>query len=246
MRLESYIDSSDITYEQYVSGIDSYFSVDEGFKEVKDKSVAFVKRQLKMASDEFDKISHELGLSLIQISHALTEKNVFKLLKSIGFSFVKLLSSLNGLSGIVRQGLFDAFEELSKTQLWMKFKSGVAAWDDILDRYPVMKKVTGVLVAGLLFFMWTQMTFIGNLDYDFDFTSIALALKGKYSLEQIFGGPEGAMLLTLFASGSLISVAWLGETVYNLILALVYTGSKKLSTVDHKVVNIIKSKMVFE
>jgi hypothetical protein len=50
-------------------------------------------------------------------------------------------------------------------------------------------------------------------------------------------------MLTLFASGGLISVPWLGSSAYNVILALFYTGYSKLRDSDNRIVNMIKSKI---
>ena len=43
--------------------------------------------------------------------------------------------------------------------------------DQVIQKYPKIAKVTGIVVAGLLLFMWINMTFIGDLDYDFNFNS---------------------------------------------------------------------------
>lgn len=244
MRLQQYINETNITYEQYVYGINSHFLLDEGLGDIKDKAVGFIKNKLKGASDEFDRISNEFGLSIVQIAHAFIERDMYKLMKSFGFSFVKILKTLHDLTGIVRTGLFETFKDLSDTTIFKKFRAGTVKWDDVTDKHPVLKKVTGPMVAGLIFFMWTQMTFIGNLDYDFNFDTIAAALKGSYSLEDVFGGPQGLMLIALFSTGGLISVPWLGGTLYNLILALTYTGIKKISGSDYKVVQKIKSKVM--
>ncbi len=244
MRFNEYLIESEVTYEQYVQGINSYFSLDEGIVDIKDKTVNFIKKRLKGASEEFDRISHDFGLSLVQIGHALIEVDIFKLMKAFGFSFKMVLKTLHDLSKIIHTGLFETFKELSDSRVFRKFREGTAKWDEVTNKYPILKKATGPIVAGLIFFMWTQMTFIGNLDYDFDFTAITAALKGNYSLEDVFGGPKGLMLIALFSTGSLISVPWLGSTAYNLILALVYTGIKKVSGSDLSIVKKMKSKMV--
>lgn len=245
MRFEAYLVESDVSYEQYVQGVESYFSVDEGLKELTDKAANFVKSKFKEASKEIDRIMLDTGLSIVNIAHAFLEKDVYRMMKAFGFSIKVILKSLHDLTGLVRKGLFDVFEKLHKTKLFQKIHAGTVKWDEIVEQYPILKKVTGPIVAALLFYIWTQMTFIGNIDYDFDFSSITSALKGNYSLADLFGSPHGVMLLSLFASGSLISVPWLGSTAYNLILAIVYTSVKRLHSVDHKIVKNIKSKLEF-
>jgi hypothetical protein len=244
MRFDHYINESDITYEQYIQGVSYHFGLDEGIVDLKDKAVGFIARKFKEASAAIDQMIFDFGLSATEIYHALTERNMFKLLKSFGFSLKTVMSSLNNLTTFIRQGLFEVFSELYKTKAYQKIRQGTIKFDELAEQYPILKKITGPAVAGLLFFMWTQMTFIGNLDYDFDFTNIGLALKGAYSLEEIFGSPEGLMLIGLFATGSIISAPWLGKTIYNLMLALFYTGVKRSAHSESPIVKKIRAKLV--
>ena len=106
--------------------------------------------------------------------------------------------------------------------------------DEVLDRYPKLKMVTGFVVAGLLLYIWLNMTFIGDLDYDFNFTDLTNALGGSFSIADLFVSPEGLMLMTLFGTGAAfgLSIPWLGKTAFNLTLAIVYTGYARLKGKD--------------
>ena len=70
------------------------------------------------------------------------------------------------------------------------------------------------------------MTFIGDLDYDFNFTNVVNSLQGRYSITDLFVSADGLMLIALFGSGTAfgLSMPWLGAKSYNLLLALTYTG----------------------
>lgn len=242
MRLEQYLVDSNITYEQYCNGIDSFLSMDEG---VMDKITGTVSKVFGAVKSELTKIADEFGVGLEHLVHAFKNKDVFHLMKVVGFNIKTLLKSINSLSKLTTQGLNSVFTEIHKTGVFQKLRSGAMTVDEVMDKYPILKKVTGPAVAGLLFYMWTQMTFIGDMDYDFDFSKIKQALSGKFSIADLFMSPEGLMLTTLFATGGLMSVAWLGKTTYNLVLALTYTSYKQKGA-DLSVVKKMRSAIELE
>jgi hypothetical protein len=68
-------------------------------------------------------------------------------------------------------------------------------------------------------------------------------LSGKFQLADLFLGPSGLILITLFLTGPYISVPWLGSSIYNMAIAVFYTGYVKLKETDMNVMATIK-KMV--
>ena len=120
---------------------------------------------------------------------------------------------------------------------WLdKLKAGTAKIDDLLNRFPILKKITGPVIAGLLFYIWLNMSFTGSFSYDFDMSQILAALVGSYSITDLLATPEGLATLTLLVTGILtagaLSFPWLADSVRNLVLALVYTGAKKAKIPD--------------
>lgn len=229
MKLEKYLNENTITYEQYCLGVDISFGTNEvSLSDIKDKAVGFVTKLFDVAKEDIKKIKEEFGLGWDEISAAFKDKDMFKFMKGVGFKLKALTKAINLLPNLLREGLLHVFKEIHETGLGRQIKNGTVKMDEVLERYPILKKVTGPVVAGLLLYIWLNMTFIGNLDYDFDFSDMASALKGKFALEDIFGGPEGLMLTTLFSTGTLISAPWLGATSHNLVLALVYTAFKRM------------------
>jgi hypothetical protein len=51
------------------------------------------------------------------------------------------------------------------------------------------------------------MTFIGDLDYDFNFSDLIAALKGSFSIADLFTSPNGLMLIALFGTGSMLGLS---------------------------------------
>ena len=96
------------------------------------------------------------------------------------------------------------------------------------------------------------MTFIAkysDVDYDVSFSdivsAIVLALTGNFLLADLFASPSGFMVITLFFAGSLISFPWLGLTIINFSMAVVYTGYKKFKNSDRATLRKIQSKIKF-
>jgi len=171
----------------------------------------------------------------------LKKKQFYEILKSFRFNISLIFRCVFELSKAVRGGLLAIFKELYKTGAIQKLKSGAIKIDDILNKYPRLKMVGGVVVAGLLLYLWLNMTFIGDLDYDFNFSDISNALSGSFSIADLFVSPEGLMLLTLFGTGVGfgLSIPWLGKSAYNFTLAIFYTVYNRNKGKDFKFKDII-------
>lgn len=212
-------------------------AMDEGILDRITGAFRKLKKELKLLVDE---LMMDAGL----IMDALKQKTVFGILKAFGFSLKALLKSLNKLTGLFRKGLHKVFEELHKTGLIQAVHAGTTKVDAIMDQFPLLKKLTGPLIAALLFYIWVNMTFVGDFGYDFDWSDMAAALAGNYSLAELFTSPAGLMTVTLFATGGLVSVAWLGSTGANALLAIIYTGLQHLKGSTNPTVKRIRARMV--
>lgn len=257
MRLQNYLIEPEITeaitYDFYTHMLDYVCSdeytedgLNEGVKEffasIKDGAVGRISDVFKTIKKDLSTIADDFGMGAKDVVDAFKSKNMFNILKAFGFNVKSLFKSVNTLSNLVRKGLFGVFKEIEKSGALKKIKQGTMKVDDLINKYPILNKVGGVAVAGLLFFIWTQMTFIGDLDFDMDFSLIKDALSGNYSLADLFVSPQGLMLLTLFATGGLVSVPWMGSTLGNLVIALTYTGFKQFKG-NPSILNKLKSKI---
>ena len=73
--------------------------------------------------------------------------------------------------------------------------------------------------------------------------TILNCLRFSFYLADIFASPERLMLISLFFTGSFISVPWLGTSTANLILALTYTALTKAKNIDKEQLQRLKSKI---
>lgn len=173
------------------------------------------------------KLADLTGESFDALLSAFRSKDLFNILKAVGFSFKKLYAGVQSLLSLVPKGLMLAFSALRDTRLVKALRSGAVTVDSFLNEHPTLRKLVGPAMAGLLLWIWLNSAFTGDPAFDLDVTSIIAALSGKFSIEQLFASDAGSTSLALFAAGfSGIGVAWLGTSVANFILALLFTGAK--------------------
>jgi hypothetical protein len=246
MQFTQYLNEQEVTYEDYCIAVDYTFGINENvWQDIKHKVAGVMTKMLERVRDDLLQIGTDFQMGMGEIIDAFKSKSMFNLFKSLGWSFTKLVKAIDAFTALIRDGLLNTFKQLHKTQVVQKLRAGAVTLDEVLDQHPILKRLVGPAVAGLLFWIWLNMTFIGNLDYDMDFTNMAKAMAGSFSLADLFASPEGLMLTTLLATGSVISAPWLGLKLYNLTLALVYTGLKhaKGKDVHHAVVSKMRSKI---
>lgn len=149
--------------------------------------------------------------------------------------FAKIKFSMKYLFKIVKLG-FTAYKQVIKAISEYIANTKVGKWteeklkdlDAFLAKHPRTKRIAGIAVAGILIYIWLNMTFTGNADYDFDMGDMIMALGGGFTLSKLFAGPEGMALLTLFATGMLgLSFPWPGPQHIQFVSAVLY-GSAKL------------------
>jgi len=247
-------DTQLVTYEIYCGAIDLVFDnklTESYFNEnfagtIKNMNLA---RGLIRVFNELryniQKIGKDFSMNLNDLINAFKERNIYDMLKAFGFNIKLVFRAIGAFTNALRGGLLEVFKDMARTKTFQKIQSGAIKVDQVLDKYPILKRLTGIVVAGLLLYIWLNMTFIGDLDYDFNFSDTVAALHGSFSIADLFTSPEGMMLLTLFGTGFAfgLSVPWLGKSIYNLTVAIIYTGYAKIKG-DKTKLDLIKKKMM--
>lgn len=225
-----------VTYEEYCAALAHMMGQELSFS-----LPGPLMKWIEEAKDLFKQIADEIGASVMDLIAMFRHKDIFMLMKGVGFSLAKIMKALAKLPSLITKGLLAVMHTIIASGILDKLKSGAMTVDALLNKYPILKMLVGPALAGLLLYMWLNMSFIGDFSYDFDMGTIIDAFKGAFTLHDLFLTPEGLAMLALFAVGSFtgLSVAWLGENTLNLLIALLYTGAVRL----HKsgVVNALKS-----
>jgi len=179
------------------------------------------------------KIAAETHTDWTIIAKAFASRSVYELLKAVAFSITKLYSAVKAFASVYEHGLLTVFNKIAATGAFQKLRSGVLKVDDLLNQYPILKKVAGPAVAGFLFWCFLHANFTWNPSLDMDFTPIfKAALNGHWSFEQLLLTPSALLALTtLFTSLAgitIMSPIWLATSNRAVMMALFYTGLKHL------------------
>jgi hypothetical protein len=164
------------------------------------------------------------------------DSKVYKLFAKLGWSMTKLFDLAKKGMKHYKDAVHAVGEYVSKTGAGKWTAEKLKGLDEFLKKHPKTRKIAGIALAALLIYMWLNMTFIGDFDYDFDLSHVIEALHGKYSLVDIFSGTAGATFITLFLTGSALGLTfpWPGPTHIKFVTGVLYGLSKlvkqKLST----------------
>lgn len=156
------------------------------------------------------------------------DSRVFKFFSAIQFNLNKLWKTIKMGYAAYGQIQHAVAEYVSKTKIGKWTEEALHGLDEWLKNHPRLKRIGGLAVAGMLIYIWMNMSFTGNFNYDFDFSTILSAASGTYSLSTLFAGPEGTRMLLLFATGVIgLSFPWPGPTSAKFVVALL-NGLRKL------------------
>jgi len=197
-----------------------------------------------------DMLRETANVGLDAVLKAFKEKSVFTLLKGVGFSLIKLLKAVKLASSVFSNALYHALEDLremvgnSAAFKSLRIPERLEVLDRLLKKYPVIAKLSGIVVAGLLMWMWLHASFLGHDQRDLDLVdSVIACVRGNFDLKELFTSPAGVHGLACLAFGlatggagitaygfDKVSTAltWVSGDVYNLLLALFYAAAKHI------------------
>jgi hypothetical protein len=185
---------------------------------------------IKKKIDFIKEVAKAAGQDLTKIIQMFKDSRFFKIFKVIGFSIKKIvqlfqlgIKTYNNLQNILA-------EKIASLGGVKKIKKNLHLLDDWFNEHPVLKKIGGLAVAGLLFYIWTQMSFTPDLEYSMDFKDILSALSGNFSIGDLFASAAGITMLTYLASGMLLglSAPWPGKQSTQIIGGLIFSAYRLL------------------
>jgi hypothetical protein len=184
----------------------------------------------KSVKSELTSLANDIKVEFKDVLKCFANGEAFKLFKALKFSLTALLKGIRTFVALLPRGITSFFQELHDAGYVEKLRTGAVKVDEILHKYPVLKKLAGPVMAGLLFWMWTSMAFTGDPWTDFDVSHIGDAMLGHYSIETLFTSPAGLTGLALLAAGITmpgLPISWLGVTLFNTLIAIAFTLGKK-------------------
>ena len=194
----------------------------------------------KAMTAEVNNLVKDLGVARDELVNAIKEKSVFRAVKAVGLGGGKF--ALDGLK-IIDSAVNFAADKVAATQMVQGLQKGTVKVDEFLNKYPKLKTVGGVAIAGFLTYQWLQMSFSGNLDSDYDLSNIPEAIAGNIGFTEVLATPAGIKGLGLLAAGIAtggMTTLWAGGRK-GMMMAAAYTGAKKAG--NSKLANNIFGKM---
>jgi hypothetical protein len=167
-------------------------------------------------------LASKLSLKLTDVMKLFANKSVFQFFQKIKWNLDYLFKIIKDGHRAYTQIISAISEYVSKTKVGRWTEDKLKDLDKWLQNHPKLKRIGGIVVAGLLIYIWFNMTFIGDAQYDFNLTDVYAALSGKFSLSTLFAGQSGTQLLLLFVTGVIgISFPWPGPASVKFLYAMI-------------------------
>jgi hypothetical protein len=188
---------------------------------------SFLSKQYNFVKD----LASNISVSIKDLAKLFMNKTVFNFFSKIKWSFEFVFDLAKKGLRIYREVLDVIGEYVAKTKVGRWTDDKLRDLDNFLKTHPKIKRIAGIGVAALLIYIWFNMTFTGDFEYDFNLVDVLAALGGKFSLSQIFAGKDGMKLLLLFATGVIgLSFPWPGPTSIKFLTAAVQSVAKWAKT----------------
>jgi len=223
MKLDGVTLQEENTYLEFVRWADSY--EEDRLEEFKIKIPEVIRRQITFVK----KLARDSGFKFSSLLKFFKEKVIFQFFTKIKFSFVELHKILKkGFKAY--QGVLDAVSEFIAQSGIGKFTAEkLKELDKFLLKHPKVRRLAGIGVAALLVYIWFNMTFTGDPQFDFDMSDLLAALAGNFSLANLFSGTQGTKLLLLFATGAIgLTFPWPGPARIQFAIGIIQTLAQKV------------------
>jgi len=159
-------------------------------------------------------VAKALKTSLGSVVELLKDSRVTRFFSKVGWSFQKLYDlakkgyhTYKEVRDIIRK-----FAESIGARGYRWTNEQLAKLDNFVRSNPILMRVSGFALAGLLAYIWFRQADTGDATFDFDASDIINAFSGNYSFLDMFGGKDGLMYLVTLALGtSGMSFVWPGS-----------------------------------
>lgn len=196
---------------------------------------AKAKKQLAHEYEHYvSTISENVGTSKKAVIKCLEEPSCANALKACNYSFATMYGAYQLVDKAANDGVLHVLGYLAKGNVFHKMQHKLHGkgkkMDEILNKHPCIKKLTGPAIAGLMLYGWNHCD--TNSAKDWDMSKIAKAFKGDFSVEDFIQSSECVYLAKSAASGKLINPAHLAASATNMLLGVVSTVAHRIDDKD--------------
>lgn len=180
---------------------------------------------------QVNEVADNLKINKQSVIKAFKEPKVSNMLEACGYSFATMYGAIHLGHKVAEQGALHVMahfaEHTAAHKLAHKGAHKAKAIDDFIGKYPIMKKVTGPALAGLMLYGYT-LTEPHKLG-DWDLSNVKKALTGDFGVHEFLGTPEALSLGMHVATGKALSLSALAENVSTLAMGLTCTAISQSS-----------------
>lgn len=206
-------------------------------KAAKDK----LKTEMK---EQIEHVSKNLKITKDAVVEAYKEPRMSNILHATGYSMATLYGAFVQANHAAHDGVLTvlthigAHEGLHKVAHKVGHHENVKKVDAVLEKYPVVKKLSGPAIAGLLLYGYCLAP--TNKLQDWDLSNVSKALKGDFSAKDLITSSECVSLTASVASGHAFNIATIVDSVGTLTVALacnaiIHSKNPKLAELGKKI-----------
>ena len=193
-------------------------------------------RELGAIISKIKEIALSLRVNLKDLLKFFMNRFVFKFFKFLSWSFERLFDLLQQgykiykkITGIIPNLVRELGLKASESRAFQWTKDKIEIFDNFIKRHPILKRLTGIALGALVLYIWMNMTFVGEFEFDFDWNTIFDALAGRLGISEIFFTADGIQLLILLGTGLLgASFPWPGSNLIKFAAAIIMTIGKRI------------------
>lgn len=194
--------------------------------------------------EQIDHVSKNLKITREAVLHAYQEPRMSNILQAVGYSTATLYGVFVQANHAAHDGALTVLthivghEALHKIAHKAGHQENVKKIDSVLEKYPVIKKLSGPAIAGLLLYGYCLSP--TNKLADWDLSNVTKALKGEYTARDLVTSSEAVSLTASVASGHAFSLTTIVESAGTLTVALaanaiIHSSNPKLAAIGKSI-----------
>ena len=210
----------------------------------KEAPLATTKQVFADLKNHVKSVADSVKLDVATVTKAFKEPSVYNTVKALGGSISAASQTVQGAMRGIGKTLDVGGALITDTPGFKQLEKGLIKADEVLSKYPVLKRLPGAAVAGIAAYQWLNMSFSGDIESDYDVSLIWDGLAGKVGFADLINTPDGVKSMGLLGAGLATGGGlpiWMSGAV-GLGLALTYSGLKKLGDTENG--KKVKEKMV--
>lgn len=193
------------TFKEYCKCADLVFKGEEIAPEFMRKFSKLLKFFAELKNrfiDDFPKgIFNSMGEFVTILSQVKTN-GMFAVFKAFDFAVTKIVNTLNLANKLLNDGVMNVLKLIAQPVNLNLLKKKVVKVQDWVNKFPILKKLSGPVIAVLLLWLWSGMTLkFGKLPVLVDVAE--RALLGAFTYVHLLTTPEGLQFFTFLGLANL-------------------------------------------